>query len=175
MKKIALFLLIIMSVSLLAGFCFFKWRTFACPIDYKEEIVIRCDGRGEGFFAAGRRGGRLHNGIDLYAKVGTPVLASRSGRVIAATRNRGMGKFVIVRHRAGFTTVYGHLDKIYVKKNQRVSQGKVIGTVGKTGNARYRGIQSHLHFEIRKKGIPQDPLNYIEEARSKNSKIITSD
>ena len=117
MKKIALILLIIISVSFLVGFNFSRWKSFICPIKYKDEIVIRCDGRGDGFFAAGRRGGRLHNGIDLYAKVGTPVLASRYGRVIVATSNRGMGKYVIIRHWGGYTTVYGHLNKIYVKKN----------------------------------------------------------
>jgi murein DD-endopeptidase MepM/ murein hydrolase activator NlpD len=112
--------------------------------------------------------------VDFYAKVGTPVYASRSGRVIAAKRNRGMGKYVIIRHWGGYTTVYGHLDKIYVKKNQRISQGKIIGSVGKTGNARYAGIQPHLHFEIKRKGIPQDPLYHIvgnSKSRSANIRV----
>jgi murein DD-endopeptidase MepM/ murein hydrolase activator NlpD len=174
MKKISLVLLIALSFSLLAGYRSVKPQKFICPIKYEGEIVIRCDGRGDGFFAAERRGGRLHNGVDFYAKVGTPVLSSRSGRVIAAKRNRGMGKYVIIRHWSGYTTVYGHLDKIYVKKNQRVSRGRVIGTVGKTGNARYRDILPHVHFEIKRKGIPQDPLDYIigrSEDRSKNIKV----
>lgn len=163
MRKISLVILIFLSFSLLAGYRFVKSQKFLCPIKYDDEIIIRCDGRGDGFFATERSGGRLHNGVDFYAKVGTPVLSSRSGRVIAAKRNRGMGKYVIIRHWGGYTTVYGHLDKIYVKKNQRISQGRSIGAVGKTGNARYSGILPHVHFEIKRNGIPLDPLNYIKD------------
>jgi len=172
MRKIPLILLIVLSISLLAGFTAFKRSRFICPVKYKDEILIRCDGRGDGFFAAGRRGGRLHNGVDLYARVGTPVYASRYGRVIAAKRNRGMGKYVIIRHWGGYTSVYGHLAKIYVRKNQLVRQGRIIGTVGKTGNARYRGIQPHLHFEIKRKGIPQDPLDYIQGKSANQTAVI---
>jgi len=161
MKKSASILLIFSFVFLLAGFTCPKPRKYICPVKYEDDVIIRCDGRGEGFFGAERSGGRMHNGIDLYAKVGTPVLASRSGKVIAAKRNPGMGKYVIIRHRGNITTVYGHLNRTYVAKGQYVNQGKAIGSVGRTGNARYSGIQPHLHFEIKKRGVPQDPLNYI--------------
>jgi len=167
MKKPTIALLVILSIWLLVGFRFLKPARYICPIRYQDNIIIRCDGRGDGFFASGRSGGRLHNGIDFYARVGTPIIASRSGRVIAAKRNFGMGNYVIIRHRGNITTVYGHLNKIYVKKNQSVRQGKVIGSVGKTGNARFRDIKPHLHFEIRKKGLPQDPLDYLEETKTK--------
>ena len=83
-----------------------------------------------------------------------------------------MGKYVIIRHWGGYTTVYGHLDKIYVRKYQRVSRGRAIGTVGRTGNARYSGIQPHLHFEIKRKGIPQDPLDYIIDKSKEQSASI---
>ena len=174
MKRKSIFLLIIISITLLVGYRFIKASRFICPIKYKGDIVVRCDGRGEGFFAAGRSGGRLHNGLDLYAKVGTPVLASRYARVLKAGQNRGMGKFVVLRHWGGYTTVYGHLDKVYVKRHQRVMQGQVIGTVGKTGNARYSNIEPHLHFELKKNGKPQDPLKSIEEVKFGNKQVVTS-
>lgn len=162
MKKLFLFLLIIIPLGLAVVFSFLDKSYFLCPIEYKRDIIIRCDGRGNGFFAAERNGNRLHEGIDLYAPVGTPVLASRSGRVIAARRTRGMGNFVIIRHSGNITTVYGHLWKIYVRKGQFIRQADVVGSVGKTGNANYRNIQPHLHFEVRYKGVPQDPLEYLQ-------------
>lgn len=163
MKNIRVVVLIILSVTMLAGFRFLRSQRFVCPIKYDNKILVRCDDRGDGFFGTGRSGGRLHNGVDLYAKVGVPVVASRAGRVIKAAQNYGMGKFVVIRHRGGYTTVYGHLSKIYVKRYQRVRQGQAIGAVGKTGNARYREMLPHLHFEVKKNGIPQDPLKYIRD------------
>jgi len=162
MKKILFFLLIILPLGLAAAFYFMDKSYFLCPIEYQRDIVIRSDGRGDGFFGAERSGRRLHEGIDLYASVGTPVLAARSGRVIAARHSRGMGNFVIIRHWGNITTVYGHLSKIYVKKGQFVRQGHVVGAVGKTGNANYRGIMPHLHFEARKGCVPEDPLTYLQ-------------
>lgn len=162
MKKLFLFLLITLPLGLIAVFSFLDKNYFLCPIEYKRDILIRCDGRGNGFFAAERNGNRLHEGIDLYAPLGTPVLASRVGKVIAARHTRGMGNYVIIRHLGNITTVYGHLSKIYVRIGQFVRQGDVIGLVGKTGNANFRDIQPHLHFEVRKKGVPQDPLEYLQ-------------
>ena len=135
---------------------------FLCPIEYKGDAVIRCDSRGEGFFAARRNGNRVHEGIDFFAEIGSPVLACRSGIIIAARKNRGMGNYIIIRHPGHMITVYGHLSMIYVYKNQFVRQGEVIATVGKTGNANSRAIQPHLHFEVRKDGQPRDPLEYLE-------------
>jgi murein DD-endopeptidase MepM/ murein hydrolase activator NlpD len=162
MKKILIFLLIILPLSFLASLYFLDKHYFICPIAYPQDIIIRSDGRGDGFFGAERNGNRLHQGVDFLAKVGTPVLASRSGIVIAATQNRGMGKYVIIKHSGGLISIYGHLSQIYVHKYQYIRQGDIIGSVGKTGNANYRGIQPHLHFEIRKQGIPQNPLEYLE-------------
>lgn len=161
MKKILLIILIIASVYVFLGLASMDKRYFVCPIEYKSDIIIRNDDRGDGLFATSRSGRRIHKGIDLLAEVGTPVLSAKSGRVISATRNRGMGKYVIVRHRGNIITIYGHLSEIYVRKNDYVRQGEVIGSVGKTGNARFGGILPHLHFEIRKNGVPQDPLEYI--------------
>ncbi len=161
MKKLLLFLLVALPLGLSIVFSFLDKSYFLCPIEYEHDIVIRNDSRGSGLFAAERRGKRLHEGLDLYAPVGMPVLASRSGKVIAARYRRGLGNFVIIRHAQDMLTVYGHLSRIYVRKGQFVRQGEVIGAVGKTGNANYRDIQPHLHFEVRYKGVPQDPWEYL--------------
>ncbi|MFH1655748.1 MAG: M23 family metallopeptidase [Candidatus Omnitrophota bacterium] len=155
-------------------FCFFVNETryinkVKCLVPIESEIKIRNDMYGDGHFAVRRNGGRKHNGVDLLAKTGTPVLAARSGWVINAEQKRGMGKYVEIRHSDKLVTIYGHLSKILVKKGQRVRQGQIIGEVGKTGNANYRRMHAHLHFEIRKDKIPQNPTEYFQNANlSKN-------
>ena len=162
MKKLLSFLLIALPVYLVFSLYFLDKDYFLCPIKYQRDIVVRSDLRGNGLFAAERSGRRMHQGLDLFAVIDTQVLASRSGRVIAATQNNGMGKYVILQHPNNLTTLYGHLSKIHVAKNEFVRQGEVIASVGKTGNANSPDIQPHLHFEVRKDGIPQDPLEYLE-------------
>jgi len=162
MKKIFLFLLIFLPIFLLASLYFLDKDYFLCPIEYKGDIVIRRDSRGDGLFAAERSGNRLHNGIDLFAEISTPVLAARSGIVTAATHNNGMGNYIIIRHPGNIITIYGHLSSIYVGKGNLIRQGDIIGAVGKTGNANYSAIQPHLHFEVRKDGVPEDPLEYLQ-------------
>lgn len=162
MKKILLFLLLILPFYLFISIYFLDKSYFLCPIEYKGDIIIRNDSRGDGSFAANRNGGRIHEGIDLFAKIGTPVLACRSGMVIAASKSRGMGNYVIIRHPGNIITIYGHLSKVYVHRYKFVRQGEVIGSVGRTGNANHPKIYPHLHFEVRKYGIPQDPMEYLE-------------
>ena len=162
MKKILLFLMIILPIYLLISLYFLDKDYFLCPIEYQADMIIRSDSRGDGLFGAQRNGRRRHEGIDLFAAVGTPVLAARAGQVIAAKQNQGMGKYVIIRHRGKVITIYGHLSRIYVPKDKFIRQGEVIARVGKSGNANYRDIQPHLHFEVRINGVPQDPLEYLE-------------
>ena len=161
MKKILLIILILGAVYIFVGLVSLDKQYFICPVKYKSDIVIRYDNHGNGLFASNRSGNRIHKGIDLLAKIGTPVLAAKSGQVLAATQNRGMGKYVIIQHKHNIISIYGHLSEICVRKHDYVPQGKVIGKVGKTGNARYRDMLPHLHFEIRKNGVPHDPLQYI--------------
>jgi murein DD-endopeptidase MepM/ murein hydrolase activator NlpD len=162
MKKIFLFLLIALAVYLAGTFYYMDRVYFFCPVKYEGDILIRSDRHGNGYFAAQRSGRRLHKGIDLFAEVGEPVYASRSGKVVSARQNKGMGKYIIIRHRGRLMTIYGHLSEIGVKKGCFVRQGDFIGRVGKTGNARLRDIQPHLHFEVRKNGMPEDPLEYLQ-------------
>ena len=162
MKKILIFILIVLPVYLIVSLYFIDKDYFLCPIEYNKDIIIRSDSRGDGFFAAKRNGNRSHNGIDFLAEVGAPVLAVRSGRVVSATKNKGMGNYIIIRHPQGMITIYGHLSRLCVFKNDFVRQGDVIGEVGKTGNANYRDILPHLHFEVRQNGQPQDPMEYLQ-------------
>jgi len=167
-KKVLLFLLIVLPVYLIINLYYIDRYYFLCPIEYKKGIVIRSDMRGDGFFGAGRNGRRLHEGVDLCADMGTPVAAARSGRVIVSRiiENKhiqtGSGNYIILQHAGNLTTVYAHLSEVYVRKNDFLRQGQIIGRVGKTGNANYRDIQPHLHFEVRKDGAPQDPAEYLE-------------
>ena len=160
-KKILLIILIFICVGIFVGLSGMDKQYFICPISYKNDIVIRNDNRGDGLFASSRSGRRLHKGLDLLADVGTSVYAAKSGRVVSATQNKGMGKYIIIRHRSNLLTIYGHLSNCFVSKGDYVRQDQVIGSVGKTGNAKAAGMLPHLHFEIRKDGVPLDPLEYI--------------
>lgn len=162
MKKIFLFLLIILPVYLSISIYFLDKYYFLCPIKYQRDILTRCDTRGDGLFSTPRNGNRLHQGIDLLVEVGRPVFVSRSGRVVVAQQTAGMGKYIIVRHQGNITTLYGHLSEICVSKGRFVCQGEIIGRSGKTGNANFADILPHLHFEVRRAGVPQDPLIYLE-------------
>ena len=103
--------------------------------------------------------GRPHDGIDLPAPVGTKIVAPEDGRVVySGSKFNGYGKLIILEHRHGLSTLYGHLSKIYVKPGQFIQKGKTIGRVGKTG----RASAPHLHFEVRKNRIPVDPLRYLK-------------
>ncbi|MFH1380765.1 MAG: M23 family metallopeptidase [Candidatus Omnitrophota bacterium] len=130
---------------------------FIMPIETKNEIPIRNDDYGDGYFGAKRRGGRIHKGLDLAAKLKSPVYASKSGWAKTYTIPAGYGKLVIINHPGGWQTRYGHLDSFSIKKSQWVSQGSIIGFVGKSGNANTKGLIPHVHFEIRQNDEPQDP------------------
>jgi murein DD-endopeptidase MepM/ murein hydrolase activator NlpD len=98
-----------------------------------------------------------HAGIDMANSIGTPVTASQSGKVIFSGYRGNYGKTVVVSHQQGYTTLYGHLDKIMVKKGQTVRQGQQIATLGNTG----RSTGPHLHFEIRRYRRNIDPLKLL--------------
>ncbi len=99
----------------------------------------------------------FHNGLDLAPGYGASVYASMSGIVTYAGWMGGYGKLVVIKHRNGYSTRYGHLSRILVTRGRRVRQGQRIGRVGNTG----RSTGAHLHFEIRKNGKPQNPLKFI--------------
>ena len=106
----------------------------------------------------GIRRGRPHEGLDLAASLGTPVMVAAPGAVIYAdNRIGGYGNMVVVDHGEGLLTAYAHLHRISVKKGQALSRGDKVGLLGETGNAR----GAHLHFEVRRDGIPRDPLQFL--------------
>lgn len=100
---------------------------------------------------------RFHRGIDIAAPVGTYVHAAMDGRVIAAGKDAVLGNYIIVKHPSGYSTVYGHLNKILVKRGKIIRKGEIIGRVGQTG----RATGPHLHFEIRSYGKSLNPKGMI--------------
>jgi len=104
------------------------------------------------------RGRRAHAGIDILAKLGTPVRAAAAGRVSYSGWMRGYGNVIIVEHERGLETRYAHLRRRHVRKGDRVERGRVIGEVGITGNA----TTPHLHFEVRERERATNPLARLE-------------
>ena len=133
-----------------------NWQPIAPPIDARP-LMIRHDAKGSGRFEAPRSGGRAHRGIDLRAELGSPVRALRSGVVLQIGQHRGLGRFVELEHANQLHSLYAHLDQIRVVPGARVRQGAIIGTVGKTGNARSPLVTPHLHVEVTREGRPLDP------------------
>ncbi len=98
-------------------------------------------------------GGHIHTGIDLAIARGTPVHAALDGIAHIVVSATGYGLHVILDHGDGLTTLYAHLDSVAVHEGDAVAAGDVIGTVGSTGNS----TGPHLHFEVRRDGIAEDP------------------
>ena len=99
----------------------------------------------------------LHTGIDIAAPYGKPISCADSGEVIYSGWWDGYGKAVVIDHGRGYTTVYGHMSRIYAQVGQTVTKGETIGLVGSTGFS----TGPHLHFEIRVNGKPVDPMPYL--------------
>lgn len=99
-----------------------------------------------------------HDGLDLIASQGTPVYAAAGGKVSMIIRShRGKGNTVEINHGNGFTTRYCLLGEISVSDGQKIRRGQKIGTVGISTSV----SAPHLHFEVRRKGVVQDPVNYL--------------
>ena len=99
----------------------------------------------------------IHTGMDFRAKVGESVYASATGKVIFAGVAGGYGNLIKIHHNKEYTTYYGHLSQILVRTGQKVKRGQLIGKTGATGHV----TGPHLHFEIRRYGIPINPLPLI--------------
>jgi hypothetical protein len=114
------------------------------------------------FWGAVREGGkRKHEGIDIFARKGTPVVAMSDGVVVSVTNGGKGGKTVWLRsHNNLWTEYYAHLHEQKVKWGQWVKKGEILGTVGNTGNARY--TPSHLHFGVYTARGPVNPLQYVK-------------
>ncbi|MHA0857540.1 peptidoglycan DD-metalloendopeptidase family protein [Paenibacillus sp. CMAA1364] len=134
------------------------------------EVVLqgtKIAGQGSGQFAwpvssptisstYGARWGRQHKGIDIVSGNRT-IMASDEGVVTFTGNINGYGKAVMINHKNGYTTLYGHLNSYSVHQGQTVSKGGSIGIMGNTG----RSTGTHLHFEILKNDIAQNPMKYL--------------
>lgn len=105
----------------------------------------------------GYREKQFHKGVDIDLIKGNPVKASFDGIVRIAKKYGAYGNVVVIRHKDGLETVYAHLSKIKVKTGDKINAGTLIGLGGSTG----RSTGSHLHYEIRYKGTPLNPANFI--------------
>lgn len=104
----------------------------------------------------------MHEGVDFMAPQGTPIMASAAGVVVYAGFHPEYGNMVEIDHGNDIVTRYGHASRLLVKVGQVVRRGQEIGEVGSTG----RSTGSHLHFEVRYKGIAQNPRRFLESAAS---------
>ncbi len=102
----------------------------------------------------------IHTGIDLRAPMHTPVKAVYPGKVVFAKFFQGYGRLVILDHGGGYYTLYAHLAKFEVVKDQRVQQGQNIGTIGDSGSLK----GAYLYFEVRKAGKAVDPMEWIKSS-----------
>jgi len=100
---------------------------------------------------------RMHHGTDFDANRGSPVWAAHQGVVETATYMKDFGRVIVLNHGNGFSTLYGHLNKISVKYGDTVSQGQRIGDVGSSGLS----TGPHLHFEMRVDHVLRNPKKYL--------------
>ncbi len=100
---------------------------------------------------------KFHEGIDIAAQTGTPIMAPADGVVIKAGFVTGYGNLLELSHGYGIKTAFAHNSRLNVKAGQRVKRGDVIAYVGDTGSS----TGPHLHYEVRKNGLPVNPVRYM--------------
>ena len=131
-----------------------KWRSHGeVLMHYRQGIVTaKRDSSGKHFVKDNTQG------IEIRADEGSSVRASRAGKVVFCDEwLKGSGKTVILDHGDSFQTVYAYNSMILVKPGEMVEQNAVIARVGRSGRAK----EASLHFEIRRNGEPQNPVNYL--------------
>jgi len=103
----------------------------------------------------------IHKGIDIAAAAGTDVYAARGGKVVESGVDDVLGEYIVIEHEGGFSTVYGHLSQRKVRLNEEVVSGRIIGSVGSTGQS----TGPHLHFEVRVRGDARDPETFLPRGK----------
>jgi murein DD-endopeptidase MepM/ murein hydrolase activator NlpD len=99
----------------------------------------------------------FHEGVDIAAQTGTPVVAAADGVAIRAGFGTGYGNMVELSHGYGIKTLYAHNSRLNVKAGQRVRRGDVIAYAGDSGSS----TGPHLHYEVRLNGLPVNPAKYL--------------
>ncbi|OHD06547.1 MAG: hypothetical protein A2Y41_10800 [Spirochaetes bacterium GWB1_36_13] len=107
----------------------------------------------------------FHGGVDISVPIGTNVYASAGGKVIVADWKEGYGKLVVIEHKYGYSTFYGHLSKYMVKAGDEVQAGDLIALSGNTG----RSTGPHLHFEIRRQDLRKNPMDILDFTHNSNN------
>lgn len=96
-------------------------------------------------------------GIDIKGEIGDPIIAAADGKVVYAGNGlRGLGNLILLDHTNGFITAYAHNDTLLVKTGQKINKGQQIATLGESDTT-----SPHLHFEVRRRNIPVNPLSYL--------------
>lgn len=140
------------------------WAQAASEPYWSEPFIAPIPGRETSGFADARRyapGGPVsfHNGLDLAAPTGTPILATNDGRVLVAGDYPIKGGWVLIDHGYGVTSMYFHMSKVIAQVGQQVARGEVIGEVGTTGLS----TGPHLHWEMRVGELPTSPLAWVDK------------
>jgi murein DD-endopeptidase MepM/ murein hydrolase activator NlpD len=105
---------------------------------------------------------KLHSGLDISNRIGTPVVVTANGVVTSTKYQAGLGNTVVVDHGNGVRTVYGHLSQFKTREGQTVRRGELIGLIGNTGYS----TGPHLHYEVIKSGDTMNPVRYIFTAEA---------
>ncbi|MDD5087590.1 MAG: M23 family metallopeptidase, partial [bacterium] len=98
-----------------------------------------------------------HHGLDIAAQEGTPVLAAADGLVLFSDWTYRYGHLIVLAHRSGYTTFYGHNQLLLARLGQRVRQGEPVALVGNSGVS----TAPHLHFEVWQDGVPVNPASLL--------------
>ena len=135
------------------------------PNPGEVSIIWPLAGRGRGSVTSGfgyredpiTGGRKFHKGVDIDGAREERVLSAAAGEVVYSGRMGGFGTVVMLDHGSRLLTVYAHLSRSNVKLEERVARGQTIGYVGSSG----RTNGTHLHFEVRYRGVSVDPLDYL--------------
>lgn len=134
-----------------------KAAAASLPVSRSAEARFLTPAIGEVSSPFGRRWGRMHAGLDIANDEGTPIKAALAGKVTYAGWMSGYGNTVMIEHRQGYSTLYGHMKRVHVGNGQSVNRGDIIGEMGSTGNS----TGSHVHFEVRYNGELINPTSIL--------------
>lgn len=101
----------------------------------------------------------FHYGLDFGNKIGSPIYATADGIVKKISKDKYLGKYLLISHNFGYQTKYGHLHKILVKTGEVVKRGQIIAEMGNTG----RSTGPHLHYEVLRYGKHRNPYDYLNK------------